>query len=82
MWRIVNHYADSARGQADHSSVTQVGIDETAARRGQNYGSLFVDLERRKVLFVAPGKDAATVSAFAQDRQFSRRAAFLSTPGS
>ena len=69
VWRIVNHYVDSARGQADHSSVTQVGIDETAARRGQDYVSLFVDLDERKVLFVAPGKDAATVSAFAQDFQ-------------
>ena len=69
VWRIVNHYVDSARGKADHSSVTQVGIDETAARRGQDYVSLFVDLDERKVLFVAPGKDAATVSAFAQDLQ-------------
>src|SRR5664279_1752887 len=67
VWRILHHYVDSARNQADHSSVTQVGIDETAARRGHDYVSLFVDLNERKVLFVAPGKDAATVSAFAQD---------------
>ena len=67
VWRILHHYVDSARSQADHSSVTQVGIDETAARRGQDYVSLFVDLSERKVLFVAPGKDAATVSAFAHD---------------
>src|SRR5438132_1337291 len=25
VWRIVHHYVDSARRQADHSSVTQVG---------------------------------------------------------
>jgi len=67
VWRILHHYVDSARRQADHSSVTEVGIDETAARRGHDYVSLFVDLKERKVLFVAPGKDAATVSAFAQD---------------
>jgi transposase len=72
LWRIVNHYVDLARSQADHSQVTQVGIDETAARRGQNYVSLFVDLDERKVLFVAPGKDAATVAAFAQDLQAHR----------
>jgi len=69
VWRILHHYVDSARSQSDHSSVTQVGIDETAARRGQDYVSLFVDLQQRKVLFVAPGKDAATVAAFAQDLQ-------------
>jgi transposase len=69
LWRIIQHYVDSARARADHSSVTQVGIDETAARRGHDYVSLFVDLNQRKVLFVSPGKDAATVAAFAQDLQ-------------
>ena len=69
VWRILHHYVDSARSKANHSSVTQVGIDETAARRGHDYVSLFVDLTQRKVLFVAPGKDAATVAAFALDLQ-------------
>lgn len=67
LWRIVNHYVDLARGKADHSQVTQVGIDETAARRGHNYVSLFVDMQERKVLFVTPGKDSATVAAFTED---------------
>ena len=67
IWRIVNHYVDSARGKADHSKVTAVGMDETAARRGHDYMSLFVDLQERKVLFATPGKDSATVAAFAGD---------------
>jgi transposase len=67
IWRIVRHYVDAARAKADHSKVTQVGVDETAARRGQVYVSLFVDLEQRKVLFATPGKDASTVAAFAED---------------
>jgi len=67
VWRIIHHYVDTARSQADHSSVTQVGVDETAARRGQDYVSLFVDLHQRRVLFVTPGNDADTVAAFAQD---------------
>ncbi len=67
VWRIVTHYVDAARAHADHSSVTHVGVDETASRRGQKYVSLFVDLDRRKVLFVTPGKDASTVAAFASD---------------
>jgi transposase len=44
-----------------------VAFDETAARRGHDYVSLFVNLDRSQVLFVADGKDAATVSAFADD---------------
>lgn len=67
IWRILNHYVESARNTANYSFVTQVGIDETAARRGQDYVSLFVDLNERKVLFVTPGNNAATVSTFAQD---------------
>ncbi len=67
IWRIVTHYVDAARARADHSAVTQVGVDETASRRGQTYVSLFVDLEQRRVLFATPGKDASTVAAFAAD---------------
>jgi transposase len=67
LWRIVNHYVDSARSKANHSTVTQVGMDETAARRGHDYMALFVDMEERKVLFATPGKDSATVAAFAED---------------
>jgi len=67
IWRIVTHYVDAARAKADHSTVTQVGVDETASRRGQTYVSLFVDLEQRSVLFATPGKDASTVTAFAAD---------------
>src|SRR5450432_592352 len=69
VWRIVTHYVDTALAQADHSKITQVGIDETASRRGQKYVSLFVDLPERKVVFVTPGKDASTVAAFAADLQ-------------
>ena len=75
VWRIVNHYVEAARAKEDHSKVTQIGVDETASRRGQNYVSIFVDnalsnlapLEKRKVLFATPGKDSSTVAAFAED---------------
>ena len=67
IWRIVRHYVDTARAKEDHSKVTQIGVDETASRRGQNYVSIFVDLERHKVLFATPGKDSSTVAAFAKD---------------
>src|SRR4029077_21219356 len=40
-------------------------IDETAAKRGQNYISLFVDMDTRKVVFVTEGNDAETVARFA-----------------
>jgi transposase len=67
LWRIIHHYVAAARARADHSEVTSIAFDETASRRGHNYVSLFVDLVRRRVLFVAEGKDAGTVDAFAND---------------
>ena len=67
LWRIIHHYVDAARAGADHSGISRVAFDETAARRGHDYVSLFVNLDRSQVLFVADGKDAATVSAFAAD---------------
>jgi transposase len=67
LWRVIHHYVEQARDRADHSEVTSLALDETASRRGHNYVSLFVDLVRRRVLFVAEGKNADTVNAFAND---------------
>ena len=67
LWRVVHHHVDEARARADFSKVKRVSIDETAARRGHNYVSLFVDIDERRVLFVTPGRDAATVEKFADD---------------
>jgi transposase len=49
------------------SCVTQLGIDETASRRGQNYITLFMDMAARSLLFATEGRDASTVAAFKAD---------------
>jgi transposase len=67
LWRILHHYIDQARAEADFSEVRQVGTDETASRRGQNYISLFVDMERSRLLFATEGRKAEVVAAFADD---------------
>jgi transposase len=67
IWRVIHHYVDQARKQADYSAVTKVGVDETSSKRGHNYVTLFVDLEGPQILFVTQGKDAATVKAFRDD---------------
>jgi transposase len=67
IWRIIRHYVDEARSAEDFSGVCQIGMDETASKRGHNYISLFVDLERSKVLFATEGKGAETVTAFRRD---------------
>jgi len=67
VWRVIEHHVHAARAKLDFSGVTKVGCDETSARRGHDYVSLFMDLELRRVMFATPGKDAETVKAFAED---------------
>lgn len=67
IWRIVDHYVQAARAQVDHSEVRRVGMDETSARRGQDYISLFFDMDKRRLLFGTQGRDHETVKAFAED---------------
>ena len=49
LWRVLHHSVDEARARADASGVTQVAIDETAARRGHDYITLFVDIDQARV---------------------------------
>ena len=65
LWRMIHHYVEAAVARMDLAAVKRVAIDETAAKRGHNYISLFVDIDERKVVFVTEGKDAKTVAAFA-----------------
>jgi transposase len=67
IWRVLRHYVDAARVQEDHAQVRRVSVDETSARRGQRYISLFHDADQRRLLFATEGRDAATFAAFAQD---------------
>ena len=67
LWRVLHLVVEEARARAEAAAVTRVAIDETAARRGQDYITLFVDIDRARVLFATEGKDAGTVAAFAED---------------
>jgi transposase len=65
LWRIVQHYVEKAVARMDLADLRRVAIDETAAKRGQDNISLFVDIDARKVVYVAEGNDAKTVARFA-----------------
>jgi transposase len=67
LWGIVHHYVDKARALEDHSQVTRLGIDETASRRGQNYISLFHDLDGKRLLFACEGRSQKAVGEFSRD---------------
>ena len=58
IWRVGEHHVNTARAGMDFSDVTEVGMDETSARRGQDYVSIFMDLTERRVMFATEGRDA------------------------
>jgi transposase len=49
------------RGIASSPAPRVVGIDDWAWRRGQSYGTIVCDLERRRVIDLLPGRSAAPV---------------------
>ena len=63
---ICSRYVDLALAEADLSAVTAVAIDETSCRRGHNYLTIAADTDGRKVVFVTEGKDAKTITRFAE----------------
>ena len=62
VWRTFGHYVDQAHTQEDFSTVTSVGLDETASRRGHNYMSLFHDLDAPRGLYACEGRKAQVVA--------------------
>jgi transposase len=67
IWRVVEHHVHAARDQLDCTSVRRVGMDETSARKGQDYISIFADLDAQRVIFGTGGRSADTVARFAAD---------------
>lgn len=69
IWKILKLYTEMCRSRADYSEVKELGIDETAVRRGHNYVTLFVDINQKKTLYVTEGKGSNTVKEFVADLQ-------------
>lgn len=67
LWNILEKYIASALARNDYSELTAIGLDETSAKKGHSYISLFVDLQKRRTLFITEGKDSSTIKAFKED---------------
>lgn len=65
LWRVIIHYVEAALARLDLADLRRVCIDETAAKRSHNYISLFVDIDKRRVVYIADGRGAETVAEFA-----------------
>ncbi len=47
IWRVIEHHVDTGRAKLSFADVTKVGLDETAAARGQDYVTVFMDMVAR-----------------------------------
>lgn len=65
--RVLDVHVDTARAKESYAQVTQLGVDERSARRGQRYVTLFHDASERRVLFGVTGRKADTFTTFVSD---------------
>jgi len=70
IWRVIHHYVQQGKERMDYSGAQQIGVDETAVKRGHNYVTLFVDLQEKKVIFVTEGKKKKAIERF---QEFARQ---------
>lgn len=64
LWRLLHGYVKRSRASLDIGQPVRIGVDETAARRGHNYITVFVDLDARRVLFACKGHSSDTLREF------------------
>ena len=61
IWSIFHHHIAIAQAHTDYTNIKEVGIDETSRKKGHDYVTVGVDLEKRRVFDVQTGKDSACV---------------------
>jgi transposase len=69
IWRIFNYWIKKAFSKDDLSDVKRIGVDETSRKKGHKYITQFVDLEKKRTVFVTEGKDASTIEKFVEELQ-------------
>ena len=72
IWRVLEYYVGDARSNEDFSEVKSVGVDETSRAKGHKYVSVFIDLDKSKVVHVCEGRDASTIESFKNDLKHHR----------
>jgi len=64
IWRMLEKYILDAFALRTLEDINKIGMDETSSRRGHDYVTLFVDLLKKRTVFIAEGKNSGTVDEF------------------
>ena len=67
LWLLLERYTIKALENNDYSQLTCIGMDETSRQKGHDYITLFVDLFKRRTIFIDEGKGHETVKSFVDD---------------
>ena len=67
LWTMLERYVDRTREHENFENIDTIGLDETSKAKGHEYITLFVDLEKRRTIFITDGKDNTTVKRFVDD---------------
>lgn len=66
LWNMFSYWVRRAFDKDDQTGITRIGIDETSTKKGHNYVTVAVDLDRRRVVKVTPGKGSACVKTIGE----------------
>ncbi len=53
--RIIKHYFEEGKKQIDLSNLKSIGLDGTSSKRGHNYVTVFVDMDKKKESVIKEG---------------------------
>jgi transposase len=67
LWTMLERYVDRTREHENFENIDTIGLDETSKAKGHEYITLFVNLEKRRTIFITDGKDNTTVKRFVDD---------------
>jgi len=67
LWDMLGKYIDNVRSHENFEDIDAIGLDETSRAKGHEYITLFVDLLKRRTIFITEGKDNTAVKRFAED---------------
>lgn len=62
IWRVFSYWISKAHIADKIEDLTKVGFDETSSKKGHNYVTTCVDLDKRRVLFASAGKGSNNIN--------------------